>query len=66
MAIKIIELIGTSPTSFEMAVQEAIDKTEESVRNVKGIDVRGFKASVNNEGKISEYRAHVNVAFEVI
>ena len=65
MAIKIIELIGTSSEGFEKAVQEAIDKTEQSIKNLKGIDVLGFKASVGSDGKISEYRAHVNVAFEV-
>ena len=65
MAIKILELIGTSPNSFENAVQEAIDRTEQSVSDVKGVDVLGFKAAVDKNGKISEYRAHVNVAFEV-
>ena len=64
-AVKVIELIGTSPESFENAVQEAIDKTEQSIEKVKGVDVLGFKAHVGDNGKVSEYRAHVNVAFQV-
>jgi flavin-binding protein dodecin len=64
MAVKIIELIGTSPNNFEGAVQEAIDKSEKTLKNIQGVDVLGFKAKVN-DGKVSEYRAHLNVAFEV-
>lgn len=62
--IKIVELIGTSPTSFEDAVQEAVTRAGKNLRNISGVDVIGQKASVE-DGKISEYRAHVKVAFKV-
>lgn len=64
MAVKVIELIGTSPQSFEGAVQEAITKSKETIQNIQGVDILGFKAKVD-DGKVSEYRAHLNVAFEV-
>lgn len=64
MVVKVIELIGTSPESFEGAVQEAIDKTKETLQDIRGVDVLGFKAKVE-DGKVSQFRAHLNVAFEV-
>lgn len=64
MAVKVVELMGSSPSSFEGAVQEAIGRSEKTIQNIKGVDVLGFKAKVN-DGKVSEYRAHLNVAFEV-
>jgi dodecin len=64
LAVKIIELIGISKKSWEDAVQEAINKTTKSIHNIHGVHVVGFKANVKN-GKISEYRANVKIAFIV-
>lgn len=64
LAIKIIELIGVSKKSWEDAVQEAISKTGKSIHNIHGVHVVSFKAKVA-EGKISEYKANVKIAFAV-
>lgn len=64
LAVKIIELVGTSKKSWEDAVQEAIDKTAKSIHNIHGAHVVSFKAKVEN-GRISEYRANVKIAFIV-
>jgi dodecin len=64
LAVKIIELIGISKKGWEDAVQEAINKTGESIRNVHGVHVVGFKAKVEG-GKITEYKANVKIAFAV-
>ena len=58
--VKIIELIGTSDKSWEDAVQQGIEKVASEGR-VRGIDVMGFKAVVENN-KIVEYRAHMKAA----
>ena len=64
MVVKLIELIGTSSKSWEDAVESAIIKAGESLKNIHAVDVLSFKAKVEN-GKISEYRANVKVAFVV-
>ncbi len=64
MAVKIIELLGTSAESWPKAVEEAVDKAGESLRNIHAVDVISLKAKVAN-GKISEYRADVKIAFVI-
>jgi len=64
MAVKILELIGSSEKSWEDAVQEALKDAAKTVRNIVGVDVLGFKADVKN-GKITRYKAHVKIAFTV-
>lgn len=62
--VKVIELIGNSPKSWEDAVQNAVKEASKSVRNIKGLDLKRCTAKVAN-GKVVEYRAVVKVAFIV-
>lgn len=64
MAVKVIELVGASPESWPKAVEEAVSKAGESLRNINGVDVTGLKAQVK-DGKITEYRADVKIAFKI-
>ncbi|MDH3677980.1 MAG: dodecin family protein [Nitrosopumilus sp.] len=60
--MKLIELMGSSEKSWDDAVEEAVAKASNSVRNIHGVDVLGFKAKIEN-GKIVQYRADVKIAF---
>ncbi|AIC16719.1 dodecin family protein [Nitrososphaera viennensis] len=62
--IRVTEILATSPTSWEDAVDNGLERATKTIRNVKGIDVRGWKAEVQN-AKIVEYRVVLKVAFEV-
>lgn len=62
--LRVTSLVGTSETSWQDAVEKALERTNKTIRNVKGVDVTSWKAEVQN-GKIVEYRAIMNVAFEV-
>jgi len=62
--VKVIELIGSSPTSWEDAVGNAVKEAAKSVRNIKGVDLTRCTAKVQND-KIVEFRAVVKVAFVV-
>jgi dodecin len=62
--VKIIELIGTSPNSWDDAVKNALVQAAKTVKNIKSIYVKSCKAKVENN-KISEYRAVVKIAFVV-
>ncbi len=63
-AIKIIELVGISKTSFEDAVQQAVAKACKSVDHVTGVEVKHYSGKVSS-GKVSEFHANVKVAFTV-
>ncbi len=62
--LKVIELVGTSPNSWEEATKNAVDKAAETVRGIVGGDVVGQNVVVA-DGKITEYRVDVKVAFLV-
>ena len=60
--VKIIELVGSSPTSSDDAVQQALAEAKKSLRNIKAVDV----VSTGLRGDdLDEWRAHVRVAFLV-
>ena len=58
--VKIIELVGSSTTSSDDAVQSALADAKQTLRNIKAVDV----VSTGLRGDdLSEWRAHVRVAF---
>ncbi|QPV63009.1 dodecin domain-containing protein [Halosimplex litoreum] len=64
MVFKKITLIGTSTESFDKAVDDAVGRAEETLQNVKWVEVEEMGveiASVENR----EYQAEVEVAFEL-
>jgi flavin-binding protein dodecin len=64
MVFKKITLIGTSTESFDEAVDDAVDRAEATLQNVKWVEVEEMGvevASVENR----EYQAEVEVAFEL-
>ena len=60
---KIIELVGTSDTSWEEAAKTAIETAGESVRDLRIAEITKLDVTIEN-GKISSYRARVNVSFK--
>ena len=63
-AVKVIEVIGISSKSFEDAVHQAVSKASESIHGISGVEVLKHMASVE-DGKITQYRVDVKVAFPV-
>ena len=59
---KVIELTSSSPQSFEAAIQAGIEKSGETLRNVKGAWISEQKVDVEN-GKIVDYRVTLRVTF---
>lgn len=61
---KVIELIGNSKTSFEDAVQNALEDASQTIRHISGAEV--IRSSVKcEEGRILEYRVDLRVAFGI-
>lgn len=61
---KIVELVGSSEKSWDDAIEKTLERTSKTIRNIKGIDIIGHKAIVEN-GKIKEYRIVMKVSFVV-
>ena len=62
--VKVIELIGSSTTSWEDAVKSALSEAALTVQNIKEIYVKNIKAKVE-DNQIVEYRATVRLSFIV-
>ena len=60
---KIIELVGTSDSSWEEAARTAIEMAGESLRDLRIAEITKLDVTIDN-GKISSYRARVNVSFK--
>ena len=59
---KIIELVGSSKTSSDDAVKQALEEARKSLRNISGVDV----VSVGLRGdNLDEWRAQVRIGFLV-
>ncbi len=62
--VKIMELVSSSPNSWQDAVDSGIKRAVQTVRNVSGVDVLTWKVEVEND-KITEYRVSMKVSFAV-
>lgn len=59
----IVELIGTSEKSWEDAAKLAIETAAESLRDLRIAEVVKLDMTVE-DGKVSQYRARVNLSFK--
>jgi len=60
---KIVELVGTSPISWEEAAKEVIETSTKSLRDLRIAEVDKLDVRIEN-GKIVEYRARVKLSFK--
>lgn len=59
---RVTKVVGSSPHSWQDAVNEALKRANKTLRNLTGIHLLEQKAHIEN-GKITEYRAIVEVTF---
>jgi flavin-binding protein dodecin len=64
MVFKKIRLIGTSPDSFDAAADNAIDRAEDTLNNVKWAEVVEQGVEIGSV-EDREYQVEVEVAFEL-
>ena len=60
---KVIELIGTSPNSWEEASKNAVETAAKTLKDLRIAEVIEFDMKVE-EGKVIAYRARVKVSFK--
>ena len=62
---KVIELVGTSPKSWEEAAKNAVETASKSLKNLRVAEITKLDMKVE-EGKVTAYRARVNLSFKYI
>ena len=60
---KIIELVGTSGSSWEEAVKTAVETAGESLKDLRIAEITKLDVTIE-DGKVSSYRARLNVSFK--
>jgi flavin-binding protein dodecin len=59
---KIIQLVGTSPTSVEDAVQNAVERASRKLKHLRWFEVMETRGHIEN-GKVSHYQVTLKVGF---
>jgi hypothetical protein len=60
---KIIDLVGSSPNSWEEATKNAVETAGKSLRDLRVAEVTKLDLKVEN-GKVTAYRARVKLSFK--
>ena len=61
---KVIELVGTSDTSWEDAAKTAVVTAGQSLRDLRIAEVVKLDMQLDDDGNVSLYRAKVSVSFK--
>ena len=61
--VKVIELVGSSDSSFSDAVRNAVRTASATIRQIRGVDVVSSSATVGPDGEIAVYKVDCKIAF---
>jgi len=59
---KIVELVGSSPTSIEDAIQNAVKRADQTLRSLRWFEVVQTRGHVEN-GQVKHYQVVLKVGF---
>ncbi len=62
---KIVEVVGSSPDSWEKAAQIAVETAAKSLRDLRVAEVEQLDLHIEN-GKIAAYRTKVKLSFKYV
>lgn len=60
---KVIELIGSSNSSWEDAAKNAVERASKSLQNLRIAEVKDLDMKIE-DGKVTAYRAKVSLSFK--
>jgi dodecin len=61
---RVTDLVGTSTVSWEDAVKNAVATAAKSLRELRVGEVTRFDVTIDEKGRVTHYRARVNVSFK--
>lgn len=60
---KVIQLVGSSPNSWEDAARNAVERASQTLRDLRVAEISKLDMKVEN-GKVTAFRARVNLSFK--
>ncbi len=63
---KIIEMVGSSPVSWEEATKNAVKTAGLSLRDLRIAEVVTLDMKIDEKGKESTFRARVKLSFKIV
>ena len=60
---KIVEVVGSSPTSWEDAARAAVEAAAQTLRNLRVAEITKLDMKIDG-GKVVAYRARVSMSFK--
>ena len=60
--VKMIELSAQSPTSWEDATRQAVERASRTLRNIRSVWVKEFEAVVDGNN-VTQFRVNVKISF---
>jgi hypothetical protein len=61
---KIIEIVGTSKTSWEEAAKTAVESAAKTLEDLRVAEVVKLDLTIDDESKVTAYRTRVAVSFK--
>jgi flavin-binding protein dodecin len=61
---KVIEVIGSSPKSWEEAARNAVATASKTLKNLRIAEIKDLDLKIDETGKIVAYRAKVSLSFK--
>jgi hypothetical protein len=61
---KVIELVGTSPESWEKAAAAAVARAAKSLRDLRVAEISELDMQLGEGGVVQAYRAKVKISFK--
>ena len=59
---KIIEIVGSSPTSIEDAIEGAVTRAASTIREIRWFEVKETRGHVEN-GRVAHYQVTLRIGF---
>jgi len=62
--VKVIELVGSSETSWQAAAEAAVREAAKTIRHIVGVEVTNMTGVVEGD-RVTSWRATVKIAFGI-
>ena len=62
---KVVELVGTSSEGVQQAIDGAIDRASQTLRNLDWFEVKEIRGNIQ-DGKVAWYQVKLGIGFRVL
>ncbi len=62
---KSVEITGTSPAGVDQAIDRAIAKASETLRNLDWFELVAVRGQIGDDGRVAHYQATLKIGFRL-